>query len=121
MLDEKELERLCHGRIIYADLMNSANSAPAGPHYAVILDSDENIKKSRTYNVVAISHNSAIDSTFIMPVPPRTGLDGFIVGSWLAKVHELGIKEAHRWKLLPPEMIKVIELVRAADAARKAT
>lgn len=31
MLDDKELAKLCHGRIVFAEVLDSANNAPARP------------------------------------------------------------------------------------------
>jgi hypothetical protein len=122
MLDEKELDKLCYGRIIYAEVYDSAGKGPAGPHYGIILNTDEQIKRFKAnpiYKVVVISHNEIIDPDFLMDVPARTGLDGKIVGSWITPVHEAGIQKIHQ-KLIVPEMIKVQELVRAADRAKQA-
>jgi len=115
MLDEREIERLCHGRIIKAPVYNSSGSDAAGPHYAVILDTDEEIKEHDSYYVAVISHNQ--EDKFIMPVPAHTGLDGFVQGSWTPLVHLAGITEI-RQKLFPPEMMQVLQLVKAARTAR---
>ncbi len=120
MLDDHELDKLCHGRIVLAEVYDSSNKAPAGPHYAVILDSTEQVKKSTRHKVVVISHNNVIDPEFVIPVPARTGLDGSIVGSWTTAIDEAGIKKIGH-KLLPPEMLPVIELVRGADAKKRST
>jgi hypothetical protein len=122
MLDDKDLAKLCHGRIVYAEVYDSSGSGPAGPHYGIILNTDEQIKafkRNPIYQIVVISHNDAIDPHFIIDVPARTGLDGKIVGSWVTQVHEAGIQKIHQ-KLIAPEMIKVQELVRAADQAKQA-
>jgi hypothetical protein len=77
MLDDADIAKLCQGRIIKASFYDSANKHIAGPHYAVILDADADIKKSDEYFVAVISNNDRIDSEFIVPVPLRTGLTGF--------------------------------------------
>jgi hypothetical protein len=41
MVNDSEITKLCHGRIIKAPFYNSAASDAAGPHYTVILDTDE--------------------------------------------------------------------------------
>src|SRR4051812_25666887 len=107
MLKDSEREKLCQGRIIYAEVYDSREEKPAGPHYAVILDSDDRAKTNTEFNVVVISHNEVIDPDFLMPVPPYTGLTGKLVGSWTTKVHELGIKEV-RQKIVGPELEKVL-------------
>ena len=71
MLNDNEIAQLCHGRIIKAPFYNSAATDAAGPHYAVILDSDDEVAEHDSYYVAVISHNDQIDSKFIMPVPPR--------------------------------------------------
>jgi hypothetical protein len=118
MLDDNELDKLCHGRIVFAEVYDSTNAKPAGPHYAVILDSDDQVKKTNRFKVVVISHNTVIDPHFVMPVPEWTGLSGFIVGSWTTVVHEPGIQKIGH-KMKPPEMVKILTLVRRADAARE--
>lgn len=54
----------------------------------------------------------------VMPVPKGIDLGGFIIGSWTPMVHELVIEKASPHTLTNPEMIQVINLVRAANAAK---
>jgi hypothetical protein len=98
---------------------NPPEGDAAGPHYAVILDSDGDVKEHDSYWCAVISHNDQIDSIHLMPVPGRTGLTGFIVASWITEIHLAGITEVGP-KLLPPEITELHTLVRQADAARRA-
>jgi hypothetical protein len=93
--------------------------APAGLHYSIIIDPTELVKQRKSFRVVVISTKDEYEPEFIMPVPPQTGLKGFIVGSWTDTVHELAIQKVSQ-RLLTPTMNQVIELVRAADAAKQA-
>ena len=121
MLDEKDLDKLSYGRIIYAEVYDSSGNGPAGPHYGVILNKDEEIKKFKknpTYTIVVISHNEIIAPHFLMDVPARTGLSGKIVGSWTTPVEEAGILRVGI-NLSAPEMLRVQKLIRAADDAKQ--
>src|SRR5271169_4888460 len=93
MLPDEDIAKLCHGRIIKAQVYQSSEKDAAGPHYAVILDTDEQINEHNSYFVAVVSHNDTIDSHFIVPVPAKTGLTGFIVCSWITEVHLPGITE----------------------------
>lgn len=116
MLDDEQIDRLCHGRIIKASVYNSSGTNAAGPHWAVMLDTDETIREHDSFYVVVISHDDKTDK-FLMPIPPHTGLTGFIQGSWVPVVELAGITDLGP-KLFAPEMIEVHKLVRAARAAR---
>ena len=118
MLDDKEIDKLCHGRLVYADVYDSAGRGPAGVHWLVLIDSDQQIRNSDTYRVVGISHNKDIDPDFCIPVPRRIGLDGFIVCSWQPAVDLPGIKKIGQ-RLFTPEMNAILELVQKATAERK--
>lgn len=119
MLSDEDIDKLCHGRIIYAPVYRSDEKDAAGPHWAVILDPDDQIQEFDTYNVAVISHDDTIDQ-FLMPVPPRTGLTGYIQGSWTPEVALPGIQKVGA-KLEVPEMIQVLRLVRRAREARRST
>jgi hypothetical protein len=41
-----------------------------------MLETVDEIKENTEYFVAVISRNDQIDSTFLVPVPARTGLDG---------------------------------------------
>jgi mRNA-degrading endonuclease toxin of MazEF toxin-antitoxin module len=113
---EEEIDRLLrHGSIVYAEFYNSFENKEAGPHNAIVLDSNEQIAKSDRYRVVVISTEDVIDPRFLLPVPPSTGLHGNIVGSWTARLDAAGIEEI-RGRLTVPQMINVLNLVRLADA-----
>ncbi|HZY85718.1 MAG TPA: hypothetical protein VFE78_12865 [Gemmataceae bacterium] len=118
MLSDADVAKLCHGRVIKAEVYQSSGKDAAGPHYAVILDTDEQVKAFDNYFVAVISHNDTIDSTFIIPVPPKTGLTGFIVCSWVTEVQLPGITQVCG-KLDPPEMVGVLRMVRAARQAKR--
>jgi hypothetical protein len=113
---EEEIDRLLrHGSIVYAEFYNSFENKEAGPHNAIVLDTDEHIAASNRYRVVVISTDDVIDPRFLLPVPGSTGLHGNIVGSWTAELDAAGIEEI-RGRLSVPQMIQVLNLVRLADA-----
>jgi len=95
MLPEKELEKLCRGRLIYAEVYNSIHNCPAGPHWLVMIDSTAKIKLSIEFNCVVATHNTAIESRFLVPFPAGYGLDDqtFISCGFGQKIHELAIKK----------------------------
>lgn len=81
MLDDHDIDKLCHGRIIKAPFYNnSTRRDSAGLHFAIILDSADEVRKHDSYFVVVISHSE--ESAFRMSVPAYTGLDGFVQGDW---------------------------------------
>jgi hypothetical protein len=110
---------LQHGRIIYANVYKSSGRDAAGPHYAVILDSDEQVAEHDSYFAAVISHNNLMDPDFSCPVPPRTGLSGYVVCSYIQEIHLPGIHKVGPL-LLAPEMATILKLVRAAQAAKAA-
>jgi hypothetical protein len=112
MIDDADIAKLCQGRIIKASFYDSANKHIAGPHYAVILDSDDDIKKSDEYFVAVISSNDQIDSEYILPVPPKTGLTGFIVCSWNEVAHLRAITEV-KGKLDRVDILRIFAVMRA--------
>jgi hypothetical protein len=117
MLPDEDIDKLCQGRIIYASVYQSDGKDAAGPHYAVILDTDEEVAANDSYYVVVISNNDTIDS-FILPVPPRIGLTGFFQCSWITVVQLPGIIRIGT-TLSVPEMANLIAMVRRACQARK--
>lgn len=120
MPDEAMLGKLCFGRLVYAYLVDSLTNAPTTePHWAIIIDNDERVKNNSTFRVVGISHNNTIHPEF-MDVPGYTGKDGYIIGRWIVPIHELGVLEVGA-KLMVPDMVKVMTLIKSADLARKST
>jgi hypothetical protein len=111
MLDDADIAKLCQGRIIKASFYDSANKNVAGPHYAVILDSDDDVKNRDEYYVAVISSNDQIDSEYIVPVPPKTGLTGFIVCSWTEVAHLRSITDV-KAKLDRVEIANVLAVMR---------
>jgi hypothetical protein len=116
MLPDADIEKLCHGRIIYATVPRSDGRDSAGPHWAVILDSDAEIEQHDTYYVVVISNDDQIDP-FRLPVFPRVGLTGYFQCSWQVLVDLPGITKIGA-KLEVPEMVRLLEMVRQANKAR---
>jgi hypothetical protein len=90
MLPDKELQKLCFGRIIRAPILSSAGTE-VKERYAVMVDSDEEIAEHKSYWVVPISHNDKIDPTYMVQVPKRTGLTGNVICSLPREVHEVAI------------------------------
>jgi len=114
MLSEDELEKgLCWGRIVHVEnLPDSSGRWKAGPHFCIILSSNAQIKKSGALTVAAISSDKHdIEPVFRVPVPPRWGLSGFVIRSWLPEIHERQIT-AFRMVALAPEMKPILEMVR---------
>ncbi len=116
MLPDKEIAKLCRGRIIYASFYNSLGNNVAGPHYAVILDSDDEIKEHDSYFVAVISSKEKIDEGFNVAVPAYTGLTGFVKCRWIEEAHLRAIEKV-KGKILKPEMEKIAAMVRKARAS----
>lgn len=111
MLKDSDIAKLCYGRVIKSEFYNSSHTDAAGPHYAVILDADEEIRVRDDYYVAVISHNDDIDKEYLVPVPGRSGLTGFIVCSWVTLAHLNKITRVSV-KLDPVTMMKVREQIR---------
>ena len=92
------------------NVYKSSGKDAAGPHYCVILDTDEQIKKEDTYYVAVISHNDTIDAD-VIPVPSYTGLSGFIVPSWITTVDLPGITFVGG-RILPPLIGELVKRAR---------
>ena len=120
MLSDEDIAKLCQGRIIHAkDLLNSARTNAAGPHYAVMLDPDEKIKNSDSFRCAIISSNDEIDSTFIVPAPAETGLTGNVICSWIEIIHLAGIDRKPGPKVLPYSLKKINDQIRAWQESLK--
>jgi hypothetical protein len=120
MLSDEELDKLRQGSIIKASLPKSSGKDDAGPHYAVILDPDEQVEQYRSHYVTGISNNDEIDPEFIMPLPSYLGLKGgYKVASWVVEVDEAGITEIRRYGLRPPDLRELLRLWHAAREARR--
>jgi hypothetical protein len=118
-LDDQELEKLCYRRIAIAKVYDSTENNIAKERPVIIISTKEQIQKKGRMRVVAISHNTGIDSTYIMPVPAYTGFSGHIIGSWTPWIEEADVKEI-RGMLLAPDMTLVMDLIRKAELAKKA-
>ena len=118
MLPDNEIDKLCLGRVIYASFHNSSGSGVAGPHYAVILDSDDEVKENDSYYVAVISSNEDIDAEFNFPVPAYTGLNGFVKCHWIELAHLRAIEKV-KSKFLKPDMHKIVAIVRKARGVKK--
>jgi mRNA-degrading endonuclease toxin of MazEF toxin-antitoxin module len=120
MLPDSDLEKLCHGRLVYVEVQNSQTNNPAGPHWAVIIDSDEQIPMSEQFNVVVITHNTQIDPDFLVRVPPGLGIDSssVIACGYGQKIHEAGIKKIGP-RLFGPKMIEVMTQVNLAKSIKE--
>lgn len=117
MLGDHDIEKLCHGRIILASFYNNAERRDsAGLHFAMILDSNEEVKEHDSYFVAVISHSE--ESNFRIPVPGYTGLDGFVQCDWIEEAHLPGIVKVGE-TIRTPEMAKILQLVRAARVAKQ--
>ena len=118
MLEDRDIAKLCEGRIIKASFYNTAlRKNAAGPHFAIILDSDDEVKEHESYFVAVISHSE--ESLFRFPVPSYTGLDGFVQCDWIEEAHLAGISEIRSPAITKLEMQKIWKLVREAKAAKK--
>ena len=121
-LTEKQLDKLCYGRVIYAHLRKHG-SPVIEPHYGIILNTNDQIKKIRlksnpTYAVICVSNRP--DSKFLLAPPARTFLKGRIQGEWQTDVEEAGILKIGP-QLTVLEMIPIHELIRQVDEAKKST
>jgi hypothetical protein len=117
MLDDRDIAKLCRGRIIKASIYNTARRKDsAGPHYAIILDSDDAVKEHDSYFVAVISHSE--ESLFRLPVPDRTGLDGFVQCDWIEEVHLAGITQIGK-KITGAYMEEILKLARTAKASKR--
>jgi mRNA-degrading endonuclease toxin of MazEF toxin-antitoxin module len=117
MLDDKDIDKLCHGRIVLANVYNSSGEDAAGPHYCVILNTDETIKAKDEYTVACISTKTTVKE-FLVPAPRHAGLTGNIVCSWIQRIALPGIIKVTPHKLFDLEMKKVMQEIRAAQAVR---
>jgi hypothetical protein len=118
MLDDKEIDKLCYGRLIYADVLNSSGDDAAGPHWGIMLDSNEAIREHDSYFVVMISSDQT--DPFLLPAPDSTGLTGFVQGLMVRLVDLPGIEKVGGC-VQGPDMVKVQNLVNMAAAAKRAT
>ncbi|MBI3823434.1 MAG: type II toxin-antitoxin system PemK/MazF family toxin [Planctomycetes bacterium] len=117
MLPDREIAKLCRGRIVYASFHDSSGSGVAGPHNAVILDSDEEVREHDSYFVAVISSNEEIDKEYNIPVPGYTGLRGFVKCKWIEEAHLRAI-ESVKGKILGLEMNKIAAMVRMAKSKK---
>jgi hypothetical protein len=118
MLPDRDIAQLCHGRMIKADVYQSSGKDAAGPHWAVMLDSDEEIREHDRYFAAVISHNTTIDPEHVLPVPAYTGLTGFIQCGWVVEIDLAGITDVGPM-LLVPDLMKVHQVERAARIKKK--
>jgi hypothetical protein len=121
-LTDKQLDELCYGRMIYAHLRKNGRPVKE-PHYSIILNSDEQIKKIKlkpnpTYTVICISSSKWSDSQFLMDPPAWTKLTGKIQGEWRTDVEEAAILKIGP-RLSVPEMIKIQEFMRRVDEEKE--
>ena len=110
MLSDSDIEKLSYGRIVLVGgVLDSFGNKPVGPHFAVILDDDVEIRKHGNMMLVMISTNDQIDNRFLVPVPARTGLKGNIVCSWRPRepVELAAIIAVHHETLTDFEMLAV--------------
>jgi hypothetical protein len=132
MLSKADRQKLRFGRIILADVPNSSGTA-SKRHYAVMVDSDEQIaetmEKDKIYVVVPISHDTSIAPEYLVPIPPRAGFTGKFQCAWIAKIHEDAIHSFRSFReritLTDQEMKPILSMVqqyhkdKAAELARK--
>ena len=119
-LPEKELDKLCHGRIIKAKTYDTRGKLTIA-HYAVVLDSDSIVKKSRSVQCIFISTKVYDEPTLPVPggyvirgIHGRTFLEGNFIGRWREPVEEAAIEEVSDAILKTPHMLYVLKLVRLA-------
>ena len=118
-LDDEELDKICHRRVIVAKVYDSLDNNIAKVRPAIVISTYEQIQKGGQIKIVAVSHNTGIDSTHIMPMPAYTGFDGHIIGSFAPWIEEADVKEV-RGMLSVPDMENVMSLVRQAAEDKKA-
>ena len=113
MLNDSDIAKLCYGRIVsVGGVIDSIGNAPVGPHWAIVLDSKEDIIEHDNVTVVMIS-TKVYDQRFLIPVPARTGLIGNIVCSWQPRgpVDMAAILEIHPETLTDSEMLAVEKMI----------
>ena len=118
MLPRRKIAKLRYGSIIYAEVTSSDGTYNAGAHWCVIVDADDAIRESASVYVIPISNNQTIDRTFLVPIPPRTGLQGNIVCSWFPEVAKDKIEKIHPATLDEAEMLSVEEVRHKHNRAR---
>jgi hypothetical protein len=121
-LTDEQLDELCYGRVIYGHLRKHGKPVNE-PHYGIILNSDENIKKIKLkpnpiYTVICISSSKLSEPQFLMAPPAWTRLTGQLQGEWRTDVEEAAILKIGP-NLSVPEMVKVQEFIRRVDDEKK--
>lgn len=117
-LDDEELDKLCLGRIVIAKVYGTLNDSVTKERPAIVISSNEQLRKSNRFRVVAISHNEHIDPTYIMPAPAYSGFDGYIIGSFAPMIEEGDVRKICGM-LVGPDLARALLLVRQADDAKK--
>jgi hypothetical protein len=119
MLSDADIARLCRGRLVYAEVYQSAGQTPAlEPHWAVILDSDEEVRANTSYYCVVISHDTKIDPDYLIPVPDYSGRTGYFQCGWIEEIHLPGITRIGQ-KIELPHLMQIDRMVRQAREAKK--
>jgi len=112
-------DKLGYGSIVYADFYNSAQENAAGPHYAVVLDTTDEVKAQlalpnpQLYVVVISTKLYIHPHTTQHPVFPRWGLKGAIQGWWREYLSWAGVHSVWPTKAAIPEMAKITAFIRS--------
>jgi hypothetical protein len=115
-LSDAQIAQFCYGRIILARTYSSIGKETC-PHFAVMLDSNEEIAEQNSlpspkYSVAFVSNNKHIDPRFIVPVPPRTGLTGSFICSWTPFIDFAAILDVRPVVLKDEEMTPIEKMSR---------
>jgi hypothetical protein len=82
MLSDREIKRLCRGRVVDVVVMDATGSYELRRHPAVMVDTDAEIKeaigKGQDFYVVLVSTNTTMDPPYsLLPADTRLGLRGY--------------------------------------------
>ena len=116
-LSDEEADRLCRGRVIYTSVRSSSGAYDAGPHYAIVLNSDEQIKKTGMVRVVVASTTDTMPTTYAVEAPRKAGLKGKVYCDWVTEVHERHVKRVpNRPPLTNADLLPFLEMIQKAIA-----
>ena len=118
MLSDEDIAQLCRGRLIYAGVRHPSGAPVDEPHWAVIVDSDEEVLNNDSYYCVVISHNTAIEPEYSIPVPAYSGRTGHFKCGWVIEIHLPGILRLGSLIELP-HLMQIDAMVRRAREEKK--
>jgi mRNA-degrading endonuclease toxin of MazEF toxin-antitoxin module len=118
-VDARKKAKLDLGSIIRAEFVASDGRRSAGPHYAIVLSTKDEIAREMTVRVAVISSNSTIaDAAHRLEVPRFLGLPKkcYIQCSWLATIPVSAINDLHNRKAYGPFLLSIVASVQSFEA-----